>query len=167
MILGGIKVSYDASHSISQDYEPMASESILRMANGTGVKQTIWSGKTKIITRGQGRFPPGLRGLDYSASMVLECVTPVAIDSVSNVITVPSARRSDIDLMGLALIDGRSVHAGVSLSGNTATLNTVSGAAAYQVLYFPKFTVFASRPTENNSARQWGQHGWNLVCEEV
>jgi len=167
LILGGVTVAFEASHEIAQDYEPLESSGILRMSDGTGVKQTFWSGKTKITTRGNGRFPPGLLGLDYSGSLSMSCVTPRAVDSASNVITVPAARRSDVSMIGLALVNGRSVPTGISLVDNTATLTTVSGAAAYQVLYFPTFIVYAQRPSESNNARSWGQHGWTLVAEEV
>jgi hypothetical protein len=136
------------------------------MSDGTGVKQTAWTGKILSRIRGKGWVPHGLHALDYSASMELSCIAQRSITSASNVIVIPAARRSDLAPTGFAVVADQLVSTSISIATNTATLGTVSGSTFYCVYYYPKITVFAKLPTENNTHTS-AEYDWELVCEQV
>lgn len=161
---------YATVGGLTQRYEPLGPESILRVASGRGVKQMTWS-KIRIVTSGSGTVPPGLDGLDYSQSMVLRCVTPRGIALQPDVLTtmLPATRRSDAghEPFAVAELPGpRYVRTALVLAGNVATITPVTGAIAYLVRYYPEYTVWAKRPGAGGDHRQ-STHDWELVCEEV
>lgn len=166
LIIGGIEIPLAAQLELSQTYEPIQAASIIRMADGGAVKQTAWSGKLLTRIRGKGWAPHGLNALDYSASMELSCIAQRSITSASNVITIPAARRSDLAPTGFAVVDDQLISTSISIVTNTATLGTVSGATFYSVYYYPKITVFANPPTENNTHTS-AEYDWEMVCEQV
>ena len=167
LIIGGIEIPFESSHVINQSYSPLGASNVLRMADGSGFKQTAWFGKTKIETSGTGKLPLPLRGLDYESQIVMECVEPLTEYSASNVITLPTARRSDVSILGFATVSGRAVKSAVSISGDVATVTSVANATGYHVIYYPKFTVFLSRPNEDDTARSLSSRSWSIEAVEV
>ena len=165
IIIGGIEVSYDASTALDQTYETIGGFATLRTLNGTAIKQTNW---TKLRTRisGSGNMPAGLDALDYSASLTIQCAAPRTVGSISNVITLPAARRTDHPPHGYAIVNGRQVRTAVSIATNTATLTTVAGATTYVCAYYPTLTVFANPPQLSFDARGVVA-GWTIEAEEV
>lgn len=168
--IGALDIATLAALDIEQSYEPLGGETILRAIDGTGIKQATWR-KTRILTSGGGWLPPGLEAIDTNAPLTLACITPRSVPAnfATRQATLPTTRRSDAGHApwGLAILaDGQAVRTPLTLSGNTATLDVVTGAVAYQALYLPQFTVWAARPTESGS-RAEASYQWQLVCEEV
>lgn len=152
---------------ITQEYAEMGGKALLRFANGAGLLQTAWT-KLRTSISGTGAFPLGLDGVDWSAPVTLGCVAPRSIQSASNVITVPAARRTDAAPYGFAITadNARLLPTPVAIAGNTATLTAVAGALGYQVYWYPLLTVLAP---EGLSAT-WDAAGavatWQIVAEE-
>lgn len=162
--LGGVEIPIESLTDITENISPLSAETVLRMSDGTGVKQTAWSNKYIIDISGSGYTPLVLNGLDYAASMTLECTTPLSVHGALNIVTLPSARRSDVDVVCFAVVNGRAVRTGKSISVNTCTIDTVSGAVGYFANYWPTFTVFASRPKESQGR---GGRSWSIRCETL
>lgn len=165
--LAGIEVPVFSVINFNQTYSQIGGETVLRMQSGTAIKQVHWSKIATTIT-GSGTIPPGLLGLDYSVSMVLKCAAKRAYTSVSNVITLPAARRTDPEHAprGFGMVDRELVATTISIVGDDATMGGVAGAQYYVVHYWPQLTVFASPPEEamdiNGAA-----NNWSLEAEEV
>ncbi len=168
--IGALAIPTLAALDLEQGYEPLGGEAIFRTVSGVGLKQSTWQ-KTRITTSGSGWLPAGLETLDTTAQLTLACVVPRAVPAVfaTRQAILPSARRTDAGHLpwGVAyLADGSPVVTGATLAGNMATLDAVDGAVAYQALYLPQFTVWASRPT-GSGTRSDASYRWELVCEEV
>jgi len=145
--LGGIPIPMLATLGVTQTYVPAVRETILAMGDGTLDKQTLSGTEGKVTTTvsADGLIPPGLTGLTYEDSLVLKCGVPRDIVSVSNIITIPSLRRTDANYIpwGRAFVNDVPVNTPVALDVNEATLTVVAGASAYQVMWYPQFYVYA------------------------
>lgn len=166
-ILGGITIFTESILNFNQDYEEDFASTLLIMADGSGVPQNAWGGKIKTTLSGSGWIPLGLDGLNFNTTLELSCAAFKAINSASNVITLPAARRSDIALTALALVGGKKVPTSVSISTNTATLGVVSGASAYQVWYQPKINVYVTQRPKLTQDIQKMNFGWTFSAREV
>ena len=166
--LDGVSVPIQANLDFDQKYERVEAATLLRMSDGTGVKQTAWSGKIKTVLSGVGWVPAGLYGLDYSQSMLLKCAAARSIVSASNVITVPAERRSDtgFEVTGYAVVGGEYVESAVNVVTNTATVATVAGATHYGVNYYPEITVYASEPSTEGDL-SGANYTWSLEAEQL
>lgn len=168
--LGGISVPIQANHKFDQQYQALAGETWppIRTGDGTGIKQTSWSGKLRTVLSGEGWVPAGLSNLDYTGSMTLKCGAPRALTSASNVITLPTSRRSDTGFApyGAAIVAGAEVVSSASLASDDLTITTVSGASAYIAYYFPQITVLAKAPDQSGDLTT-GTYRWSLEAEEV
>lgn len=165
LIIGGVVVSYEASHELSQTYETLGGRSLRRMLSGAGHLQTHWAKKRTTIS-GSGRLPAGLDGLDYTASMSLSCAAPLSIWSATTSATLPAARRADFAPRGFAIVNGHQVPTPISIATNAVTFTAVSGASGYVVSYYPTLTIYAEPPRLNFDARDV-VIGWEIVAEEV
>jgi len=165
IIIGGIRIAFDSAYELTQTYDNLGGVALHRMLDGTGVQQVHWRKLATTIT-GSGKLPDGLAALNFDSSITILCMAPLGISTVSNVITLPAARRTDWAPVGYAIVGGRLVRSAVSVSTNTATVTTVSGATAYQVLYWPSLTVLASPPERQFNGRGTVA-GWTLRAEEV
>lgn len=95
-------------------------------------------------------------------------MAPRSIQSASNVITLPAARRVDAAPYGFALdAIGLLRPVGVSVAGNAATLAVWAGAVSYQVLYYPLLTVRAPAGVRVEYDAAGAAAGWELVFEEA
>jgi hypothetical protein len=164
--IGTFELPVYAGLDLTQRYEPIGGEGILRAVSGAGIRQRTWS-KTRVVTSGGGWVPAGLQALDYDAQHALACIVPETIAAVfaTRQATLPTARRSDSGHTpyGLAQMpDGATVDASVSLAGNVATVDAVSNAVAYQVGYYPLLTCWLLRPQ-----RSGPEPTWELIAEEV
>lgn len=82
---------------------------------------------------------------------------------------MPAARRIDSGFTPFAtalLAGGRALSTPVTLAGNVATCDAVSGAVAYLVNYYPAPTVWMLRPNESGSQAD-ASYRWELSAEEV
>lgn len=163
--LGGVQIPLEASIDFRQTYGEVQKKIIHRMRSGAAAPQSTFS-KIKTTLTGSGYSVHGLDGLDYDdpAGLELKCAEPRAVGGTSNIIIVPSARRSDsgYEPFGIAIVRNRRVFVGVaSVSGDQYTLETNPEATAYQVVYYPKITVIAHRPESLGGLR------WKIEAEEV
>ena len=168
--IGALEIATLAALEIEQSYEPLGGEAIFRTVSGAGLKQSTWK-KNRIVTAGSGWMPAGLETIDTTAQLTLACIVPRAVPAVfaTRQATLPTTRRADTGHVpwGIATrADGSTVATTASLAGNVATVAVVDGAVAYHVLYFPQYTVWASRPTSSGT-RSDASYRWELVCEEV
>ena len=93
IIIGGLRIAFDSAYGLTQTYEEIGGSIVHRMLDGSAVKQQHWS-KLRTVIEGRGRIPPGLESLDYTASIVIDCMAPIALAHASNnVFTLPAARR--------------------------------------------------------------------------
>lgn len=76
--VAGIEVSLVAMLNYDQQIEPIGGSTILRRANGAGVKLTLWE-KHKISLSGDGWVPPDLLRIDFSQAVELELPRPVQL----------------------------------------------------------------------------------------
>jgi len=89
------------------------------------------------------------------------------VRSASNAIALPVNRRSDIAPVGYAIVNGKLVATDISdITDNIATLDTVSGASAYKVDYWPEITIVGGDFEESVDANT-GVWSWSLTGEEV
>jgi len=162
----GFELPVYAGFDVTQRYEPIGGETILRACSGRGIKQMTWR-KTRIVTSGGGWVPDGIQSLDFSAQYAVGCIVAETIPAVlaTRQATLPTTRRTDTGHtpFGLAqLPGGQTVESAVSIVANVATVTAVSGAVAYQVGYYPLLTCWINRPTKSGPA-----YAWELVAEEV
>ena len=163
--IGSVVIPGYASLGLEQVYEPLEGAAVLRATDGTAVKQTAWS-KLRTVITGTGWIPEGLATIDWSVAQTMKGAAPRSVWSTSNVIAVPAARRSDVAVRGFGIVDGVPVETTVSMSGDTATLTTVSGATSYYALYWPEFQAFFSPPQQQIDVTGAAVR-WRLVGEEV
>lgn len=170
--LGGIQIPVECFSDFNQNYEELlgGASSLLRMSDGSLVKQTAWNGnkKLKVVTSGSGWAPLGLGGLNFASSLLLKCANPLAITDASNVILLPPDRRTDTDYIpiGFAVVNEQLIETPLVLSVDTATLDVVANATAYRVHYWPEITVFVKEPPEDWS-KSGNSHGWSFEAEEI
>lgn len=167
---GALEIQTLAALDIEQAYEPIGGEALLRSISGTGIKQMTWQ-KTRVTTSGNGWLPAGLESIDTSEPVELACVVPRSLPAnlATRQATLPAARRNDAGCVpwGVAILaDGGTVKTTATLVGDVATLAAVAGAVAYQAMYLPKISVWASRPTDSGT-RGDASYRWQIVCEEV
>jgi hypothetical protein len=165
--LGTVAVPLHARYTLEQSYEPRRAVWQPRLASGSMIQRTRWSGKLATTVRGAGRAPAGLMSLDYTATMSMYCIAGRAISSTSRTITLPTTRRTDTGAtpIGRAWVGDEWYDTTLSIAANVATLSAVSGATLYQVVYWPLLTVYAQPPTEE--WQQNGDHTWSLTAEEA
>lgn len=166
ILIGGLRIGFESAHGLTQTYEELGGSSLHRMMDGSGAKQTHWS-KVRTVIEGSGRIPPGLESLDYTGTIEIQCMAPMAVaHATSNVFTLPAARRSDWLPVGYAIKDGRLIRRGCTVVTNTATVETIAGAQGYQVLYWPRLTCYADKPRRSFDGRT-ATAGWVLTAEEA
>jgi len=170
--LGGIAVPTLAILDFSQTYDAVRQNTIKRKVDGTGLLHSSpLSGKIRTRLSGKGWSTAGLNGLDYSQAMTLKCAVPMGVNSASNVIVIPAARRSDVgyEPAGFVILaDGSRVSTGFdSVVTDTYTLTTVAGASFYQVEYFPQISVLVTERPSDDIDYSRVDYSWSLVAEQI
>ena len=163
--IGDFELPVLSSFDITQRYEPLGGESILRTVSGRGIKQMTWN-KLRVTTSGNGWVPSGIDSLDFTIQHTLACIAQATVPADDDrQATLPANRRSD-DLhvpYGLAqFANGQTLMVAVAMSGDLATVAETPGAVRYQVGYYPLLTCWINRPT-----RSGPDHSWEFVAEEV
>ena len=164
--IGTFELPVYAGFDLTQRYEPIGGEGILRAVSGRGIMQRTWR-KTRVVTSGSGWVPSGLQALDFDAQHAVACIAPetVPANPTTRQATLPATRRSDAGHVpyGLAqMANGQTVEAAVTLAGDVATVDAVGGAVRYQVGYYPLLTCWLLRPN-----RSGPNPSWELIAEEV
>jgi len=166
LVVGGIEIPLNASHTLGQTYAPIQSVARRRMMDGSLIQQTAWSGKLSTNINGVGVMPAGLQMIDFSSTVTIKCVAERVVSSASNVIDIPSARRTDYAPEGRALLDGVWQSTPVVMATDQATLTVVVGATQYQAIYWPELICYCDPPTETRGARN-ADYGWSFSAEEA
>ena len=157
---------------LTQTYRPLEARTLYRYANGAAALRAQWSGKLATEISGKGLIPPMLASLDYSNTISIDCVGHRSVWSTGSDVTLPAARRTDSEAdpiirkwNGDTYVSGT----GTTASGtpNVVNITLASGESndAYEVVYWPKLTCFASPPEES-----WTQNdgfSWTLRAEEA
>ena len=165
LIIDGIEVSFRSSLDLKQTYAPINNGTLLRMADGTAIKQTPAWGKLKTEISASGWLPDGLSGVDFDDSVVVDCVANRSIASATNAIAIPGTVRPDLNPWGLALVNGQWVDVGSTFATGTLTIDVTAGATQYQARWMPRLTLFCNgieTETDNTQA----VYGWTLYGEE-
>lgn len=164
LIIAGVVIPHQ-SFPTQQSYSILGGEFSRRKLNGAAVKQSHWR---KLATRidGDGGLPPALAGVDFTAAVQIACIEPRSRHSATNSLLLPSDRRTDADVHAFALVGNRAVATPCTVTVNTATATAVSGATAYQFLYYPLLTCFSGGPTESLDV-SGAVYQWSLDAEEV
>lgn len=168
IIIAGIRIGYESAHDLTQEYYLVGGRKLRTFLEGGGIVQSNWL-KLYTVINGQGRLPAALGGVDWSAAVEVSWASPVRIQSASNVITAPAARRTDEWVPhGYALVDGAEVATDISsVSGDDYTLATVAGATAYELAYYPKIMMLVDQlPRQNFNARGEAS-SWSLSAREA
>ena len=171
LIIGGIPVPLLTSIRLAQEYESLSATTEYRMGDGTLDIQTAWGGNHKLRTTitGSGQLPLGLSALNLpQKGVIVSCIKPRAITSLSREIALPIARRTDAgsEPFGRALMNERWQKVGVQVVGDLATLDEVTDAKQYQVHYYPEITAFVRAPLERKDGRG-NAYSWSISAEEI
>lgn len=169
LIIGGITVHRLASLDFQQSYENIGPTKLQRLGDGSGLIQSHGWSKLATSISCAGWAPEGLEGLDWKAAagVSIACVKPRSIRSASNVITIPSARRSDHAVLGFACVGDELVSSPVVVVSHVATITTVSGATGYLVEWLPLITCFSEAGVRTNYDSNGNVYGWTLDAEQL
>ena len=163
LMLGGVAVHHLLAGGAAETQEAIGGSTIARLSGGAAVKMTHWQKMAGTIS-GEGFWPPGLDGLDYSQPLELRSTKVRTHQAASTVITLQGTPRPDQAPWGYAIVGRDLVPTPVSMAGNVATLTAVPGATAYQVCWTPKYTVVTNGPSEGQDG---DQRTWSLAWEEA
>jgi len=89
-----VNVDADATGELSESFENLGGSTIIRMLDGTGVKQENWT-KWRITLVGRGWVPPGLWDLDYTQQLTLTVQDPNESPSFTKQYTVWGSRPNE------------------------------------------------------------------------
>lgn len=168
LTIGALQIPILEAASYSETIEKVGGFVLLRTVLGSALRQCNWV-KHRISIAGGGSLPASLLEINHTVTHVLKLAAPQTIQSTSNIIAIPAARRADVPLEAYAVmdVDDFLIEANiVSLVVNTVTITAVPGAVAYRVNYWPQFTVFVDPPGTNVNRRE-SEHQWTMECEEV
>ena len=104
LTLDNIEILFLEAASYSETIERIGGFVLLRTVLGSAKRQHNWA-KHRISLAGSGPLPPALLEVDHTVSHVLKLSAPQTIQSPSNIITVPTARRGDVPLEAYAILD--------------------------------------------------------------
>jgi hypothetical protein len=177
-----VSLPVHATLELTQSYEPLYARTVYRHMDGTAAVRQQWSGKLATEISARGQIPPGFSQLDFDSTMTIACVQHRSVTSTGTAITIPAARRTDVQHKTKAGTlatgswyarawdgDTYSTATGTTTSGapNVVNITLASGEAHehYEVVYLPKLTVICERPVESYQQNEgWS---WSLRAEEV
>lgn len=155
----------EAMINFQQTYESLGRPNVKRKVSGAALALVnVLNTKIKTTLRAEGYSVLGWSQLSLGLSYVLKCAKPQEVQSASNIIAIPSSRRTDAGYLpvGIAIVGSRRQFSPATLTGTDEyTVTTVSGATAYQVAYYPEITVIITE------FKREGKFGWSLTAEEV
>lgn len=162
IVLGGVPIVPHAG-APTESIEPIGGYSVLRMSDGTGLKQQHWERMSGSIS-GEGWMPPGLAGLDYSGPLELRSTQVQNMVGAGLAFELTGTPRPDVAPWGHALVGDQWLRTACTYVAGVATLAPVAGATLYQACWMPVLSVFCSRPAQSQGG---GAHGWSLGWEEA
>ena len=105
LTINGLRLPLRIGAQIQQSYEDIGGFTLLRLGAGAAVPQQTWR-KLRTTLSAQGIAPPGLAAIDWTQPVTLGCIAARSIQSASNVINIPAARRADAPPYGWAVMPG-------------------------------------------------------------
>ena len=165
LIIDGLEISDLSALGIKQTFAPVNNGSLLRMADGTAVKQKVW-GKLKTTISAMGWIPDGLSGINFDNSVTVDCIAQRSIVSSSNAIAIPGTVRPDADPWGIALVNGQWQDVGSTFASGTLTIDVTAGATQYQARWMPRLTLYCNEP-ETETDSEGNVFNWSITGEEV
>lgn len=165
LIIDGLEISDLSALGIKQTFEPVNNGSLLRMADGTAVKQKVWS-KLKTTISAVGWIPDGLSGINFGNAVTVDCIAQQSITSSSNIISIPGTVRPDIDPWGIAKVNGQWQDVGSTYASGMLTIDVTAGATLYQARWMPRLTLFCNEP-ETETDTEGNIFNWSITGEEV
>lgn len=167
LTIGGIPISVESSDRIAQTYSAVGGGRAMRLMNGGLVMQRNWRRLQTVVTVSDARFLPAIHALDLDVPHVIQCLARRQLASDTSVITLPQARRADIDPLGYAVMPtGFMQRTSGILSGDTLTLVAVPGALRYTATYVPELLALITALEEQIDVRS-ARAGWQLTAEEI
>lgn len=166
--LGNVTVPLVAASEFTQGFSRVGGgRTDRRTLNGTD-KICVHFKKIATDISFSGRVASGLSALNTDVQTLMSSGAPIAIESSSNIIVIPTERRADADHtpFGFALFSDRVQATPLSISGDTATLTLVTGATLYSVSYFPEFMVTIKGINESVN-RSGGIFSTQITAEEA
>jgi hypothetical protein len=171
-----------ATVELTQTYQPLYARTLYRHLDGSAAVRQQWSGKLATEISCKGLIPPGFSQLDFNSTIIVSCVEHRSVTSTGTAITIPAARRSDVQHQtkaGTLATGSWYARAWDGDSYATATGSTTTGAPNvvnitlatgeshehYEVIYLPKLTCYVDPPTE--SFTQNDGWSWSLRAEEA
>lgn len=155
--------------NIQQTYSTLSARTDTRLSSGALVRRESWADKILTKISASGIDAVSLLIEDFSQPLLIKCIAPRELTQASNIITLPSERRSDTnsDPYGKAYVPGVGwVETDVtSLITNTLTLDAVAGATLYKGFYYPEFTGLFTEPQENSSGGL--NTSWSISGQQV
>lgn len=165
IILGGVPLVLHAG-APEESIDPIGGNSLLRMSDGSAVKQQHWRRSAGVIS-GSGWMPPGLDGLDYTQPLELRSTKQRNQVGEGPTFTLLETPRPDVEPWAQALIGGRDwVKVPCTFADGVVTVPPVPGATLYQASYMPVFSVFANEPGGSQSSGT-AVHSWSITWEEA
>lgn len=174
--LGGIRIPVLALVPVSrQTFDSDVVEALHRMGDGSYRKQTLAGsvGKLRTTLSGEGPFPPGLDGLDFSGTLLLKSAAQRDIVSASRFIDIPAERRSDTGYtpFGRAYVDtprfDTPVQTPVNMVGDQAQLTAVPDATRYQVIWYPEFLVWVDGGLQKSEDLTGAVISWRINMRQA
>lgn len=167
LLIGGVPIPLYAVLDLSQRYEVIGGRTDLRLANGNALRQTHWQ-RLRTTIEGGGWMPPGLVAIDYSAPVIIACLSPRSLVTTALTATLPATRRADAGHVPLAWawVAGEYQAATMVITGDIATLTAVTGAEHYRIDYWPLLVCLADPPQETGTPGA-ASYQWSLTAEEA
>lgn len=177
-----VSLPVHATVELTQTYQPLYARTLYRYLNGSAAVRQQWSGKLATEITGRGLIPPGFSQLDFDSPMTISCVQHRSVTSTGTAITIPAARRTDVQHTTKAGTlatgswyarswdgDSYATATGTTSTGapNVVNITLASGESHehYEVIYLPKLTCYVDPPTETYTQNDgWG---WSLRAEEA
>jgi hypothetical protein len=177
-----VSLPVHATTELTQSYQPLFARTLYRTMSGNAVVRQQWSDKLATEITARGLIPPGFSQLDFDSTMTIACVQHRSVTSTGTAITIPAARRTDVQhktKAGTLTTGSWYARAWDADTYSTATGSTTTGAPNvvnitlatgeshehYEVVYLPLLTVYADPPTETYAQNEgWS---WSLRAEEA
>lgn len=142
----------------TQDIEPLGGYELLRMMDGSGLKQTNWV-KRRVTLSGQGGIPMGMHDLDWAKPITLHCGATVAMVRNTNSFTLPNHRVDEgYEPKVLKYLPSQGIWVPESANGV---------ASKYMCQYYPIIQCFFDPPSESQTFDSDSNVSWTMVGEEV
>jgi hypothetical protein len=168
--IGTIAIPIEAASSFSQTYKWISPKQKYRMMDNSLKTQTLNAARKLSTTiSGSGWIPEGLSSIENETTPIsVECISPLGLVSVSNIITLPTDFRTDEGVYGFAVVGELTVRTTVTdITDLVVTLATVTGADYYTLNYLPKFNADISDLNMSHITDNVSNYSWSIVAEEV